>query len=80
VEFRLFRASVKPEEIEGSIRLARDFMVAGLSDMESAEDIVNGGNCKWPPFFYHHNSYVGWENTKWPKERGKKVRRLIQCP
>ena len=77
VEFRLFRASMAHEEIEGSLKLVEAFMRAALTNGTPAKFIVEDTHLSWPSFFYHHDSYVGWEATKWPKERGKKERRLL---
>lgn len=75
IEFRLFRCSLDPTEIYDSIRLVRDVtqvMLAGTS--ESIGWILKTGHYSLPRFFYDHESYLGWEKTKWSKERGKKER------
>lgn len=77
IEFRLFRASLAHEEIEGSLKLVEQFMHAALETGQPAYEIIMSTGYKWPPFFYDHNSYRGWEATKWSKERGKKERRLL---
>lgn len=71
IEFRFFRASLAYNEIFGSIVLARDILRAALGQ---TSDLGQLGSYKYPPFFYDHESYLGWERSKWSKERGKKER------
>jgi hypothetical protein len=73
IEFRFFRASLKYEEILGSLRLVRDIVHEMLSDNPVDASYLVGRH-ELPKFYYDHNSYVGWENTKHPKERGRKER------
>lgn len=78
IEFRCFRASLKHEEILGSLLLARDCVKAALGDGTDARTLWQRNNYSVPKFEYDHDSYVGWEKTKWSKERGNKVRKLVE--
>lgn len=74
IEFRFFRASLDHREILDSLRLSRDILVAALNDGPDALELLLLGDYQLPPFKYDHSSYLGWERTKYPKERGKKER------
>lgn len=74
IEFRIFRASLKHEEILGSLRLVEALMRAALDNGADAWEVAEIGRYQTPQFFYDHKSYLGWERTKYGKERGKKER------
>jgi hypothetical protein len=74
IEFRCFRSSVKREEIEAQFRFAEKFIDAALNDGPSVKEILAAETFTFPPFVWDLNEYVGWEKTKWSKERGDKHR------
>ena len=74
IEFRCFRSSIKREEIESQFRFAEKFIDAALNDGPSVKEILASDNFTFPPFVWDLNEYVGWEKTKWDKERGNKHR------
>jgi hypothetical protein len=74
VEFRLYRGTIEPDEILDSILFMKEFMNAALNTGEPLPSILARKQWSFPQFIYDHENYLGWENTKWSKERGKKVR------
>lgn len=78
VEFRLFRASLNPNEIRSSLEFVKEFMNAALTTGESVRSILARRNFTFPPFKYDHELYLGWENSKWDKSRGKKERKYYE--
>lgn len=72
IEFRCFRASLDYEEIKGSINFAHDFVTAALYGL--SHDYEG----PFPAFEFNLEHYLGWEATKWPKERGKKERTYVE--
>lgn len=77
IEFRCFRSSTKRDEIESQFRFAEKFIDAALNDGPSVKEILAADNYKFPPFVWDLNEYVGWEKTKWDKERGNKQREYL---
>jgi hypothetical protein len=74
IEFRCFRSSTKREEIESQFRFAEKFIDAALNGGPSVKEILEADTYTFPPFVWDLNEYVGWEKTKWDKERGNKHR------
>ena len=74
IEFRCFRSSTKRSEIESQFRFAEKFIDAALNDGPSVKEILAADTYTFPPFVWDLNEYVGWEKTKWDKERGNKQR------
>lgn len=74
IEFRCFRSSVSREEIESQFKFAEKFISAALNNGPSVKEILSADDYKFPPFVWNLNEYVGWEKTKYPKERGEKHR------
>ena len=74
IEFRCFRSTTKREEVEAQFRFAEKFIDAALNDGPSVKEILAADTYKFPPFVWDLNEYVGWEKTKWDKERGNKHR------
>lgn len=74
IEFRCFRSSTKRSEIESQFRFAEKFIDAALNDGPSVKEILAADTYTFPPFVWDLNEYVGWEKTKWDKERGNKHR------
>lgn len=78
IELRCLRASLDHEAILGSLRLARDIIVEGCSGGNvSIGELWTANKYVVPKFEYDHLAYLGWEKTKWSKERGKKQRVLL---
>lgn len=77
IETRCLRASLKYQEIYDSLRFARDWVSAAIGETDyTAQELFFDGDYQLPPFYYDHAEYLGWECTKWGKERGNKERRL----
>lgn len=76
IELRCLRASTNPIHIRDSIRFAKDLVEIALVDGCSAEELFTFGGYNLPPFYYDSGEYLGWERTKYSKERGHKVRKL----
>lgn len=77
IEFRCFRASLDLFLLRDCFYFVRDFMNAALNGGATALEIINDNNYEFPKFIYNHEEYLGWESTKWSKERGKKKRTKI---
>lgn len=78
IEFRCFRSSTKLEEIADQFRFVELFMHAALNGgPDVLEILLQHGPFKFPEFNYDHEMYLGWEKTKWDKERGKKAREYV---
>jgi hypothetical protein len=77
IEFRCFRSTTKRDEMEAQFRFAEKFIEAALNDGPSVKEILAADNYKFPPFVWDLNEYVGWEKTKWDKERGNKQREYL---
>ncbi len=79
IEFRLFRATLNPKEIHGQFEIVKEFMNAALNTSEPFLDIIaRRPELEFPKFTYNHDHYVGWENSKWDKSRGKKERKYYE--
>lgn len=74
IEFRCFRSTTKREEMEAQFRFAEKFIDAALNDGPPVIELLQQEVYKFPPFVWNLNEYVGWEKTKWDKERGNKHR------
>lgn len=74
IEFRCFRSTTKREEMESQFRFAEKFIDAALNGGPSVKEILAADTYTFPPFVWDLNEYVGWEKTKWDKERGNKHR------
>ena len=74
IEFRCFRSTTKREELESQFRFAEKFIDAALNGGPSVKEILAEGNYTFPPFKWNIDEYFGWDNTKYPKERGEKKR------
>lgn len=73
IELRCLRASLKWQEVFDSILFASVLIDAALHGGS-----FNMREYKLPRLVYDHESYLGWEKTKWPKERGRKERVLYE--
>lgn len=78
IEFRCFRSTTKRDEMEAQFRFAEKFIDAALNDGPSVKEILASESFTFPPFVWDLNEYVGWEKTKWDKERGNKQREYIE--
>ena len=74
VEFRCFRSTVKREEVESQLRFIELFIDAALNDGPSVKEIFRDNDFTFPPYLWNFAECKGWLETKWPKERGVKVR------
>lgn len=78
IEFRLFRASMKSDEVFSSILFVHEFMKAALVTGEDLPSVLKRFDFSFPPFTYDHELYLSWERTKWDKSRGKKERKYYE--
>lgn len=74
IEFRCFRSTTRREELESQFRFVEKFIDAALNGGPSVKEILAADNYKFPPFIWNVNEYLGWVQTKYPKERGEKKR------
>jgi hypothetical protein len=74
VEFRCFRGSFDRFEIESQFRFVEAFMDAALNDGPSVKEILENDEYRFPAMIWDRAKYDSWAATKYPKERGKKVR------
>lgn len=79
VEFRLFRSTLNKIQIESCFRFVRDFMDAALNNGSPVDKLLIENNYTFPPMIWDINQFQGWIDTKYDKERGKKVRRFQEC-
>lgn len=75
IEFRCFRATTNMEQIGACFKFVRYFLEHALNEIQIPK-LYTG--FRFPPFVYDHAAYLGWEKTKWSKERGKKQRRYVE--
>jgi hypothetical protein len=78
IEFRCFRATVKEEEVRDCFRFVEAFIDAALNGGPDVGEILFEGEFKFPPFVWNRDEFLGWQNTKYDKERGKKERSYVQ--
>jgi len=78
VEFRLFRGTLDRTELESCFRFVQDFLDAALNDGPSVDELINSNGYKFPPMQWDLAQFIGWEKTKHPETRGKKVRTLVE--
>ena len=74
IEFRCFRSTTNREEIESQFKFVEKFIDAALNDGPSVEQILAEETYTFPQFKWNINEYLGWEQTKYNKNRGKKQR------
>jgi hypothetical protein len=74
IEFRCFRSTTKKEEIISQFKFAERFIDAALNDGPSVAELLFMGNYQFPPFEWNTQEYIGWQESKYPKERGTKKR------
>ena len=75
IEFRMFRASIDYSQIKTCFDFVQSFMNAALNTGEDISEILFGyEKTHFPPMIFRDAEYIGWQKTKHPKERGKKVR------
>jgi hypothetical protein len=74
IEFRCFRATTKRKELESQFQFAEKFIDAALNQGPSVREILSESDYAFPPFIWNINEYLGWVQSKYPKERGEKKR------
>ena len=79
IEFRCFRATVKRQELESQFRFAVAFLDAALNGGPTVKEILAEGKFTFPPFVWSRDEYLGWNATKYSKERGIKRRELLKA-
>ena len=72
----LLQIAVAPcrNELESQFRFVEKFIDAALNDGPSVKEILAEDPFRFPPFIWNVNEYLGWVQTKYPKERGEKKR------
>lgn len=78
VEFRVFRATLDREELESCYRFVELFMDSALNGGPPVKEILDAGDWKFPKLVWERELYTAWETNKYPKSRGKKVRKLVE--
>lgn len=74
IEFRCFRATTKEEELISQFKFVEKFIDSALNDGPSVKEILSADKYEFPKFVWNINEYLGWVETKYPKERGTKRR------
>jgi hypothetical protein len=74
IEFRCFRSTTDRKELESQFRFVENFIDAALNQGPSVKEILSEYPYRFPPFIWNINEYLGWAQTKYPKERGTKKR------
>lgn len=74
IEFRCFRNTISIYEMACCFKLVEEFMIAALETNKKIEEIFNLFLFALPEFYFDYEEASGWLKTKYPKERGKKVR------
>lgn len=74
IEFRCFRSTTHPIELDAQFRFAEKFIDAALNNGPSVKEILANQVFEFPPFVWNLSEYVGWEKTKYEKSRGEKKR------
>ena len=77
IEFRCFKATLDMTLITNLFYFVRDFMYSALNGGPGVDEIVRINRYKFPPFEYDHEAYLGFEQTKWGEDRGKKKRTFV---
>lgn len=77
IEFRLFRSTLKREEIESCFRFVSDFIDAALNNGPPIDEIVASNNYTFPEMRWDLDQFNGWNDTKYDKSRGKKDRKFV---
>ena len=78
IEFRCFRSTTDRRELEDQCKFAEAFIDAALNDGPSVKEILANYDYQFPKFVWEQFQYIGWVNTKHPKERGTKVRNFYE--
>lgn len=78
IEFRCFRSSIDRKEIKSQFDFAERFIDAALNAGPSVKEILTENSYTFPPFNWNINEYLGWVETKYNKERGKKQREYYE--
>jgi hypothetical protein len=74
IEFRCFRSTINREEMESQFHFVERFIDSALNGGPSVRKILSEYDYKFPPFKWNLDEYYGWQQTKYPKERGEKKR------
>jgi hypothetical protein len=74
IEFRCFRSTINREEMESQFHFVERFIDSALNGGPSVRKILSEYDYKFPPFKWNLDEYHGWQQTKYPKERGEKKR------
>jgi hypothetical protein len=78
IEFRIYRATLDRRELESCYAFTEAFLDAALNGGPSAEQILNSREWDFPKLVWEPSLFKAWVDTKWPKSRGKKERRMIE--
>lgn len=74
IEFRCFRSTTKEEELISQFKFVEKFIDSALNGGPSVKEILSADKYEFPKFVWNINEYLGWVETKYPKERGTKRR------
>lgn len=78
IEFRLFRGTLERDELESCFRFVQDFLHAALNDGPGVVELIRNNDYKFPPMQWDLAQFIGWNKTKHPENRGKKVRTYVE--
>jgi hypothetical protein len=60
--------------MESQFHFVERFIDSALNGGPSVRKILSEYDYKFPPFKWNLDEYHGWQQTKYPKERGEKKR------
>lgn len=78
IEFRCFRSTTDNYRILNQLLFVQAFVDAALNSGPNVEEILDTRNYIFPQFYWNKEEYDAWIATKYPKERGKKVRNYYE--
>lgn len=78
VEFRMFRNTLKREELEACFKFVERFMDCALNNGPDVQEILLETSYMFPQLQYDHEAYLKWEQSKYDKSRGNKVRKFYE--
>lgn len=78
IEFRCFRSTTKENELISKFKFVEEFIFSALNDGKPVKNILSEYEYEFPKFYWDKKEYDAWVETKYPKERGKKIRNYYE--
>lgn len=77
IEVRCLGATVDDQEMSDSLEICGRYIEAALTDGPELDEILGEKEWHFAKFNYRRYEYEAWEKTRWPDERGTKVRKFV---